>query len=181
MFLPAAVVAACLLPQPVASAWSDVLKRENARLERELAKLELDVMERQYEAGRAMRVAGLAWDSEDALDRAREHYSARIREAARSEKLLRDAVREGRTSPEAFAKLLAGLARAKLEAEKTRRVMAELTDLERRAGRTGGVDPDQFPGLARLVRKNRELRDRKQQAEDDMNSLRNERPAVLKR
>jgi hypothetical protein len=160
MFL-AGLTIAVLLPQPAASTWATMLREENARLERELEKLELDAMVRQYQQGRNVRVAGLPREPAEEWSRRWEHTRGR----------LRDTAREGRTSPEAFVELLARQADAIRLLEADRRLYARMTGPE---GASGGasrplvVDPRSFPDLAVRALKNRELRARKQRAQDEL-------------
>ena len=52
-------VVACLMVSPVAAVRTDELRRENARLEREINELRLDAMEFRYRSGRDLPVANM--------------------------------------------------------------------------------------------------------------------------
>jgi hypothetical protein len=153
---------ACLLPQPVALAWAGVLRDENARLERVVEKLELDAMVKRYRAGQDVRVEGMGGQGVD-LDGVLDDLRTRTRQQ------IRMLIREGRTSPEAFAELLARQALAKRVLEMENRYGYLLPGAgpftDSRPGRPQAVDPDRFPELSKLIRKNRELQARKQRAE----------------
>ena len=166
--LSAAVV--CLLVSHVAAVRADELRRENTRVEREVNGLRLDAMEFRYRTGRNMLVASMAGGAPvervpagprgDLFARLRDNYGDQFKEA----------MRNGPPSPEAHARWLRGLALV----ERLEMAERQREDLERRGLIRRGLDPDRFPVLADLDRRNAALKSQKQTAELELKQLRGE-------
>jgi hypothetical protein len=163
-------VAVCLLLPPLTAARADDLRRENARLEREVGELRLDAMEFRYRSGLSVPVGNMAGGVpiERTSSRPRGADFSHTRDYYDSQ--LHTAMRPGPPTPEAHTQWL----RILILIEKMEAYQRQRDDLERRGLVRRSIDPDRFPVLADLNRRNSSLKFEKRTAELELKQLRSE-------